>query len=52
MKKTYLAPESLALSMNAEQMIAASVGVSNKEVDANKALSDKKDIWGKNNMWE
>ena len=52
MKKTYFAPESLTLEMKSEKMIAASVGVSNKEVDASNALSNKKDMWGKSDMWD
>ena len=52
MKKTYFAPESVALEMKAEKMIAASVGVSKTEVNANQALSGRKDMWGKSDMWE
>ena len=51
MKKTYMAPESLSVSMNVENMIAASIGVNSKEVDAQSALSNKKDMWGHSDMW-
>ena len=52
MKKIYSAPASVALEMKTEKMIAASIGVSDKEVNANQAMSGRKNMWGKDNMWE
>lgn len=55
MKKTYFTPDSAAIEMQEEQMIAVSplnVGVSEDKVNANEALSNSKDMWGNSNIWE
>jgi hypothetical protein len=52
MKKTYIQPEMLVVSLATEGMIAASLKISNNEVDTSvdgAQLSNKKDpIWGGN----
>ena len=45
-----MSPIAIVVELRVEQMIASSMKVSDKHVDTQ--LSNKKDMWGKQNVWE
>ena len=45
MKKTYTTPKSECVNLISENMIAASIGVSDTTIDAGNAFSNKKGGW-------
>ncbi len=51
MKKAYIAPELFITDLRAEQMLAVSVGVSDKETDADNSWSQHKG-WSSENWAE
>ena len=47
MKKTYIQPETIVVNLHTEGMIAASIGFGDDKVNAEDALTNKKNpIWG------
>ena len=51
MKKTYLQPQTEMVCMENEEMIAASLELSNEKIDDRSELLDKQDVKG-NSLWD
>jgi hypothetical protein len=51
MKKTYVSPLMVEVNVEAEQMLAASIGMGNETVDPGQSWSNEhRGTWG--NLWE